>query len=248
MKKKRHRIGLKVIETATITLAIVVTLLVTVKMLIAGIDLFDMAKQRRDASLAGQRALQAMVQEILMLNPSAISSYSETSMAWKGVAETPIDYALRVEEGAVTLVRNDEAIAKNVVFLDFDYKTISGMPTHDPKRIQRINIDFVIAALKRSGSVRFRTEIFPRHSMYKEFALEVAEVGDVPSFLRALYAAQAGIEYALRQSREGKELHGQREFATSHFEVMLDRTSQRLKSWGNDGGSSVLVSISFSPP
>lgn len=235
--------GLQFLEAATVAIAILVTVIATTKTLLTGIDLFDMAEQRREASQRAQQMMEDLVTDLLQLPPSSLLALSETSFAWKEVEKGSVRYALGIAGGAMGLYRNQRMIAPNIAFLDFDFKTLQGDATRDPKQVKRINIDFSIAALKRAGNIRLRTEVFPRSALYEDFEIDERVGEDTASSLRAFYAAQAGIEYALRQIQEGRDASGERAINTSHFRVQTDQPLHRLLVRGVDGDAEVLLSI-----
>jgi len=67
------------------------------------------------------------------------------------------------------IFRGNDYLLGNIIHLDFDYLNEEGDSTIWSWLVRRINIDFTVEAPREAGTLRLRTDVFPRNHMYDDF-------------------------------------------------------------------------------
>lgn len=165
--------GFTFIETllAVIILGAVAT--VAAKLLVVGLDIYALVANRHDASQSARLAMERIVDEFTLLKSSDIQVMTDTRFDFRDSTNANTDFRKKtVSKNGLSvpcIYRDEDFLAGNVTYLDFDYLQNNGSSTIWPWQVKRINIDFIVEALAQAGSVRLRNEVFPRSFMYSNF-------------------------------------------------------------------------------
>lgn len=146
---------------------------VAAKVLTSGLDVYSLIVNRHDASQTARLAMERMVDEILMVDSSEITWMADNRFGFRdvdGVSTNFKSYTVSKNGLSVPCIyRDEDFLAGNVIYLDFDYLKSDGTSTIWAPLVRLINIDFTVEAPANAGSIHLRTNVFPRSFMYSNF-------------------------------------------------------------------------------
>lgn len=165
--------GFTFVETLLAVIIVGAVAGVAAKVLISGLDVYALVMNRHDASQTARLGMERMVDELILLEISDISTLADTRFNFYDASGSLTNFkrytATFRGQSVPCIYRDEDFLAGNVTYLDFDYFNDVGASTIWPWQVRRINIDFTVGALANAGSVHLRTDVFPRNFMYSNF-------------------------------------------------------------------------------
>jgi len=161
--------GYTLIELVLTIVIVGIIAAVSAQVLVRGIDAYTLITNRKDALQHARVGMDRMIDELILLNSSKISSISDTKIGFWDDTNALTNFRRTSQGGNLVLYRGDDFLAGIVGLLDFDYFKSTGAPAVWPWDVRRINIELTIQALGGVGSIPLRTEVFPRGFMYNNF-------------------------------------------------------------------------------
>ena len=168
-RRHRWRAGFTLIESI---LAIVVISAVTValgKILIVGMDSYNLIDDRRDALQKARLAVNFMSSELETIADPAtdISAIAATSITFVDEGGSTVTYSY----SGGSLTRNSDILASNLVSpTGFAYYTAFGAVTTDPLQVYRIHLDVSVESSDpQHGVVTIVSNVFLRNRYYDNY-------------------------------------------------------------------------------
>ena len=174
MKKRRTmRSGFTFVETLLSIVIIGIIATVAAKILISGLDVYSLIVNRHNASQTARLAMERMVDEIVMIDTLDITWMSNERFSFRDVTGSGTNFKTKTvsKDGnsVQCIYREDDYLAGSVTSLDFDYLQADGSSTIWFWQVRKFNIDFTVTAPGDAGTIRIRTEVYPRNFMYDDF-------------------------------------------------------------------------------
>ena len=175
MKKiwRRHSSGFTFVETILTVVIMAAISGVAAKVLITGLDVYSLIVNRHDAVQSARLAMERMVDEALMVESSDILGVMNSRFSFRDIEGHSTNFKTNTVSmnglSVPCVYRDDDFLAGNVTYLDFDYLKADGSDTILPWQVRRINIDIKVESPGNAGTVHLRTEVFPRNFMYDNF-------------------------------------------------------------------------------
>ena len=161
------------VETVLCLVIIAVIASVAAYVLLAGLDVYKLVVDRNNAFQNARIAMDRMVDEFIHLDSTDITWMGGERIGFRDVNGMSTDFDLEIASmggfSSPCIYRGDDYLANNVIHLDFDYLNEDGHNTIWSWLVRRINIDFTIEAPRGAGTIRLRTDVFPRSFMYDDF-------------------------------------------------------------------------------
>jgi len=169
--RKQH--GFTFVETILAIIIVAAIAGVAAKVLTAGLDVYSLVVNRHDASQTARLAMERMVDEIVMIESTDILGTTNTRFSFRDIDGHSTNFKSKTAslrgQSVPCIYRDDDFLAGNISFLDFDYLKEDGSSTIWFWLVRRINIDFSVEAPANAGTVHLRTDVFPRNFMYDNF-------------------------------------------------------------------------------
>lgn len=165
--------GFTFVETllAVVILGAIAT--VAAKLLTVGLDIYVLVANRHDASQSARLGMERMTDEILLIESTDIQGMANAKFDFRDSTGDSTDFRSKtVSKNGLSvpcIYREDDFLAANVTYLDFDYMKEDGSSTIWFWLVKKINVDFIVEAPANAGTVHLRTEVFPRNFMYDDF-------------------------------------------------------------------------------
>jgi prepilin-type N-terminal cleavage/methylation domain-containing protein len=169
MRKK----GFTFVETLLSVIILGAIATVAAKVLVVGLDIYALVANRHDASQTARLAMERMVDETELIHWIDILGMENTRFRFIDADGHTTNFrqttVSKNGRSVVCVYREDDFLAGDATYFDFDYLKADGSNTIWSWEVKRINIDLVITAPANAGSVHLRTEVFPRNLMYSNF-------------------------------------------------------------------------------
>lgn len=169
---KRRR-GFTFVETILCIVVIAAIASVVAHVLMAGLEIYMIVVDRNNAFQNSRMAMERMVDELVHLDSTDINWMSNERIGFRDMDGMSTDFDLEVASagGYSTdcIFRGNDYLLGNIIHLDFDYLNEEGDSTIWSWLVRRINIDFTVEAPREAGTLRLRTDVFPRNHMYDDF-------------------------------------------------------------------------------
>ena len=167
------RRGFTFVETILCVIVIAVIASVAARVLLAGLDVYKLVVDRNNAFQGARMAMERMFDELIHLRSTDISWMSDQRIGFRDINGVSTDFDMETASGGgysiPCIYRGDDYLVGNVTYLDFDYLNETGQSTVWSWLVRRINIDFTVTAPRGAGTIRLRTDVFPRNFMYSDF-------------------------------------------------------------------------------
>ncbi|MBU4484970.1 hypothetical protein KKA47_06075, partial [bacterium] len=153
----------------------------TAKVLLAGLDVYELIVNRKDAFEHSRMGMERMTDEMITMTTKLVWPYDQLDITRdrseqicfyndfgyrsfvKGTTygSIPVIY-LRENRCLTGTSSTDHELVGNVPYLNFSYTSMGGY-------IKRIGIEYSVQALGGAGTIWMRSAVFPRNLMYDDF-------------------------------------------------------------------------------
>lgn len=177
----RNKKGFTLIEVILMIVMIGIMSGVTAKVLLAGLDVYELIVNRKDAFEHSRMGMERMTDELMTMTTSElfgpeqlnITRSRSTQICFyndlgyrsfvKGTTygSIPVIY-LRENRCLTGTSSTDHELVGNLAYLNFSYTSMGGY-------IKRIGIEYSVQALGGAGTIWMRSAVFPRNLMYYDF-------------------------------------------------------------------------------
>ena len=170
---KKKSSGFTFVETILTVVIITAISGVAAKVLLTGLDVYSLIVNRHDAIQTARLSMERMVDETLLVKTINILGLTNTRFSFRDIYNNSTNFKTKTVtmdgQSVQCIYRDDDFLAGNVTFLDFDYMKADGTSTILAWQVKRVNIDINVEAPANAGTVHLRTEVFPRNFMYDNF-------------------------------------------------------------------------------
>jgi len=134
------------------------------------VDSYSLIVARKEAMSQARYALNRITQELVSINPAAITSIGSTSLGFNDSAGNPTNFRSQSTNGVLQIYRGSDLLATNVSAFSFTYYDANGNPINDGNisNMRRILVDIGVNADGYSD-MKMRGEVYPRNYYYTNF-------------------------------------------------------------------------------
>jgi len=135
------------------------------------IDSYSMIVARKEAMVQARFALNRITQELVSINPAAITAINSTSINFNDSVGNPTNFRSQTTNGIIQLFRGNDLLANNVSAFALTYYDANGNVILDGNisNMRRILIDMGVNAINGNHDVRIQGEVYPRNYYYSNF-------------------------------------------------------------------------------
>lgn len=135
------------------------------------VDSYSMIVARKEAMVQARNALNRMTQELVSINPAAITSIASTNITFNDSNGNSTNFRSQTTNGITQIYRGNDLLANNVSSFSLTYYDANGNPITDGNisNMRRILIDMGVNAANGNSDVKIQGEVYPRNYYYSNF-------------------------------------------------------------------------------
>ncbi|MBT3182322.1 MAG: prepilin-type N-terminal cleavage/methylation domain-containing protein [Deltaproteobacteria bacterium] len=170
--------GFTFVETVLAIVVVSVVAGVAAKVLLSGLDVYGLIVNRHDVSQNVRLAMERMVDEIVLIETGDITWMANTRFSFRDIDNIGTNFkrdTVSKNGSTVACIKRDDdylgylGMTSAGGYFDFDYLKDDGTSTIWFWQLRRINIDVRVDGVGGAGSIRLRTNVYPRNFMYSNF-------------------------------------------------------------------------------
>ena len=170
--------GFTFVETVLAVVIVSVVAGVAAKVLLSGLDVYSLIVNRHDLSQNARLAMERMVDEAVLVEFADLTWLSDSRFGFRDVDGIGTNFkrsTVSKSGNTVACIKRDDdylaylGLGSGAGYFDFDYLKDDGSNIFWWWELRRINIDVRVDGTAGSGSIRLRTNVYPRNYMYSNF-------------------------------------------------------------------------------
>ncbi len=170
-RKNKMQKGFTLIESLLGMVMMSIVILAFASIARLSVDSYSLIVARKEAMSQARYALNRITQELVSIDPAAITAIANTSISFNDSVGTPTNFRSQSTNGVLQIYRGTDLLANNVSSFSFTYYDAAGNVISDGNisNLRRILVDMGVNSSNGYSDMKMRGEVYPRNYYYTNF-------------------------------------------------------------------------------